>query len=279
MTDIASHKPLSRLLPEPVAAKVPEITVLFWLIKVLTTGAGEALSDYLAHLNVALALVVGVGGFSALLLIQLRSRRYRTVVYWATVAAVAVFGTMVADGVHLIGLPYLATAGFYLLVTAGLLGYWWKSEGTLSIHSITTRRRELLYWSTVLATFALGTALGDLTAKEFQLGYRDSVLVFAVAIAVPALAWRFLRLNSVIAFWLAYVFTRPLGASIADWAGKPVSKGSNLGLGDGTVSAIAAVAIVALVGLMAIRGKDVQPPLPQEPTSLSPAGQEAGVTA
>ena len=124
------------------------------------------------------------------------------------------------------------------LVVGGLFVAWHRSEGTLSIHSITTRRRELFYWATVLASFALGTAAGDFTADQLQLGYLRSVVVFAVAIAVPALAWRFLRLNPVVAFWIAYVLTRPLGASIADWVGKPASHGGGLGFGDGTVAAV-----------------------------------------
>ena len=241
---------------QPFAAKVPEITLLFWLIKVLTTGMGEAMSDFLANTNIVLAIVVGLGGMVALLGWQLRTRRYTAVVYWSTVAMVAVFGTMASDAVHLLGLPYAATTACYALVVAGLLLAWHRSEGTLSIHRITTRRRELFYWSSVLATFALGTAAGDLAADELYLGYLTSGLLFAAAIAVPLLVWRSRRLNEVTAFWAAYMLTRPLGASFADWFGKP----SGLGFGDGTVAAVALAAIALLVAYVAHRRNDVQPP-------------------
>ena len=243
-----------------LAVKVPAITVLFWVVKTLTTGMGEALSDYLANTNLVAAIAVGVLGLAAALWLQLRTRHYVAPVYWLAVAMVAVFGTMAADGVHLVGLPYAVTTVFYLLVVGGLFLAWHRTQGTLSIHSITTRRRELFYWATVLASFALGTAAGDFTADQLQLGYLRSVVVFAVAIAVPALAWRFLRLNPVVAFWIAYVLTRPLGASIADWAGKPASHGGGLGFGDGTVAAVAGAAIVLLVAYLAVRRIDVQAP-------------------
>jgi uncharacterized membrane-anchored protein len=266
----------------PVAAKVPAITALFWLVKVLTTGIGESLSDYLASVSIPLAAAVGVGGFGVAMLIQFHTRRYAAVAYWLTVGMVAVFGTMVADGVHLIGLPYAETTALYLLVVAALFVWWYLSEGTLSIHSITTRRRETFYWATVLATFALGTAAGDLTSDQLRLGYLDSALLFGAAIVVPALAWRFLRLNPVIAFWLAYVMTRPLGASIADWLGKPVIR-EGLGWGDGTVSAVGGTMIVLLVSYVALRRRDIQQPqvepaatrLSEEPTTTAVAISEA----
>jgi uncharacterized membrane-anchored protein len=252
---------LARLTRAPLAAKVPEIALVFWVVKVLTTGMGEALSDYLANLNIVLAIAVGVLGVLAAVVWQLRARRYRAFVYWTAVAAVAVFGTMAADGVHLVGLPYAATTACYVLVVAALFLLWHRSEGTLSIHSITSTRRELFYWATVLATFALGTAVGDFTADELGLGYLTSALLYAAAIAVPALAWRFFRLNATVAFWSAYVLTRPLGASFADWFGKPSTHGGGLGYGDGTVAAVVGGAIVALVAYLAVRRPDIQPPL------------------
>ncbi len=246
-------------LPSPLAAKVPEITVLFWVVKVLTTGMGEALSDYLAGISVVLAAALGMLGFGGALLLQLRTRRYVAPVYWAAVGMVAVFGTMAADAVHLVGLPYAVTTGAYLVVLGVVFVLWRRSEGTLSIHSILSTRRELFYWTTVLATFALGTAAGDLTAHQLGLGYRDSAVLFGAAILVPLLAWRFLRLNSVAAFWAAYILTRPLGASVADWLGKPPSKGAGLGYGDGPVSLVAAVVIVVLVVVLARRDRTVAP--------------------
>lgn len=260
----------------PLAAKVPAITALFWLIKVLTTGIGESFSDYLASVSIPLAAAIGVGGLVVAMLVQFHTRHYTAVAYWLSVGMVAVFGTMVADGVHLIGVPYAETTAFYVLVVAALFVWWYRSEGTCSIHHITTRRREAFYWATVLATFALGTAAGDLTSVQLHLGYLDSALLFGAAIAVPALAWRFLRLRPVVAFWLAYVMTRPLGASIADWFGKPVIRGG-LGWGDGTVSAIGGTMIVLLVAYVALRRRDIQQSqvepaatrLSEEPTAVA----------
>jgi uncharacterized membrane-anchored protein len=237
-----------------LAVKVPQVTVLFWIIKVLTTGMGEAASDYLASINLVVAGLVGVVGFVIALRLQLRSREYTPVRYWFAVAMVAVFGTMVADGLH-VGLhaPYAATTVVYALVVAGIFWFWHRREGTLSIHSIVTRRREKFYWGLVLATFALGTAAGDLTATSLHLGFFTSGLLFAAAIIVPALAWRFLNLDPVLAFWSAYVITRPLGASFADWLGKPHSIGGGLGYGDGVVAGGSALAIIALVAYLATR--------------------------
>ena len=247
---------------EPLAAKVPEITVLFWVVKILTTGMGEATSDFLANGNPAVAGIVGFGGFCLALWLQFRVRRYYAAVYWFAAVSVAVFGTMVADGVHVaLGVPYTGTVTLYAVALAAVLFAWYRSEGTLSIHSITTRRRELYYWCTVLATFALGTALGDLSASTLDLGFLDSAIAFTVLIAVPLIAWWKFRMNAVLAFWFAYVVTRPLGASFADYLGKPKSIGG-VGFGDGTVAAVASVFILALVGYAVVTRNDVQPPLP-----------------
>lgn len=245
---------------EPLAAKVPEITVLFWVIKVLTTGMGEAMSDFLGNVFVPLAAVVGIGGLWYALRRQLRAREYRAPVYWSTVMMVAVFGTMAADGIHDgAGIPYSVTTPLFALIVAALFVSWHRSEGTLSIHSITTRRREIYYWATVLATFALGTAAGDLTAIQLGWGFFSSALLFGAAIAVPALAWWKLRLNPIAAFWAAYVITRPLGASFADGFSKPHAQ-TGLGLGDGTVSAISLVIFIALVAYTAAAKRDIQSP-------------------
>jgi uncharacterized membrane-anchored protein len=145
------------------------------------------------------------------------------------------------------------------VLLAAVLVAWYRSEGTLSIHSITTRRREVYYWCTVLATFALGTALGDFSATTLDLGFLDAGIAFAVLIAVPLVAWWRFRMNAVLAFWFAYVVTRPLGASFADYLGKPKSIGG-LGFGDGTVAAVASVLIVVLVGYAVVTRNDVQRP-------------------
>jgi uncharacterized membrane-anchored protein len=250
-----------------VAAKVPEITALFWLIKVLTTGMGEAASDYLGNTNLVLAGVVGVGGMVLALRWQLRQTSYRAWPYWSAVAMVAVFGTMAADLLHVIlGLSYVVTTPFYGAVTAAVLTGWYRCEGTLSIHSIVTPRRELFYWATVLSTFALGTAVGDLTAATLGLGFLDSGLLFGALILVPLLAWR-LGASPVLCFWAAYVLTRPLGASFADWFGKPAWL-TGLDLGDGTVTWTLLAAIVVLVAWAAARGHGIQAVDPDPETDL-----------
>jgi uncharacterized membrane-anchored protein len=255
---------------EPIAAKVPAITGLFWVIKILTTGMGEATSDYLGEINLVLAGAVGLLGFCLALWLQIRSQRYIAPLYWFAVVMVAVFGTMAADGLHVgLGIPYVATTVFYGLAVAVVLWLWHRSEGTLSIHSITTRRRETYYWITVFATFALGTATGDLTATTLNLGFFTSGVLFAVLIAVPLLAWWKFGMNSVLAFWIAYVLTRPLGASFADWLGKPRTIGG-LDLGDGTVAGVATLVIAALVGYVTVRRVDVQHP---DTTDLARGGE------
>jgi uncharacterized membrane-anchored protein len=250
---------------EPLAAKVPEITALFWVIKILTTGMGEATSDYLAKGNLVVAGVAGFAGFALALWLQFRVRRYIAVVYWLAVAMVAVFGTMAADGLHVgLGIPYLVTTVFYAAVLAAVFVLWHRSEGTLSIHSITTRRRETYYWLTVLATFALGTATGDLTATTLHLGFLTSGILFTGLIGVPALAWWRFGLNPIAAFWWAYVLTRPLGASFADWLSKSHQL-SGLNLGDGQVAAVSAAIIALLVAYAAIARNDIQPVAPVTP--------------
>ena len=243
------------------AAKVPEVTVLFWVVKVLTTGMGEAAADFLGEVSDVLAGAVGLLGLVLALVLQFRAERYVAVRYWSAVAMVAVFGTMIADGPHVVlGLPYVVSTLLYVALLSAAFLLWRRSEGTLSIHSITTRRREGWYWVTVLATFALGTALGDLTATVWHLGFFWSAVLFAALIAVPAIGWARLGLHPVVAFWSAYVLTRPLGASIADWLGKPHAQAGGLGLGDGPVTAVTLVVIAGLVGWCAVTRRDVQRP-------------------
>jgi uncharacterized membrane-anchored protein len=232
----------------PKAAKVPEITLLFWVIKILTTGMGEAASDYLGGLSLALAGVIGVGGFAVALWLQFSVDRYIAPVYWFAVAMVAIFGTMAADGLHVgLALPYAFSTLFYAVAVGVVFFLWHRSEGTLSIHSIVTRRRETYYWITVLASFALGTAAGDWTATSLNLGFLPSGILFAAVFAVPAIGWWRFGLNPVLGFWFAYVVTRPLGASFADWLAKPHSVAGGRDLGDGAVAAVSAAAIILLV--------------------------------
>lgn len=239
-----------------MAVKVPAVTAGFWILKILTTGMGETASDWLARTVDPVLAVLGSGVvLAALLVAQLAAFAYRPWLYWGAVAMVSVFGTMAADVTHVVlGVPYgVSTAGFAALVAALLLG-WHRIEGTLAIHSITTTRRELLYWATVCATFALGTAAGDLTATTLGLGYLASGVVFAIAIALPAIAHRFAGLNAVLAFWTAYILTRPLGASFADWIAVPPGRGG-LDLGTGPITLILLVAIAAGVTAPSIRGR------------------------
>ncbi len=243
---------------EPLAAKVPEITVMFWVLKLLTTGMGESMSDFLGSVSVPLAGIVGISGLWLALRLQLRTREYRAPFYWFAVMMVAVFGTMAADGLHDgTSLPYPVTTLLYGSLTAAVFLFWYRSEGTLSIHSITTRRRERYYWAAVFATFALGTAAGDLTATYLNLGFPGSIVLFASLISIPAFAWWRKLMNPIVAFWFAYILTRPLGASCADWLSKPPSI-TGLGLGDGTVSAISLAVFVALVAYVTVTEGDIQ---------------------
>jgi len=245
---------------EPVAAKVPEITAVFWGIKVLTTGMGESMSDFLGQQNVPLAAAIGIFGLGFALWLQLRTPEYRAPVYWFAVMMVAVFGTMMADGIHDgASIPYSITTPVFGAAVAAIFFVWYRSERTLSIHSIVTRRREQYYWAAVLATFALGTAAGDLTAIQLQLGFLDSVVLFAVVIAIPGLAWWQGRLNPIVAFWSAYVVTRPLGASFADWFSKPHPQ-TGLGFGDGPVSGLGLIVFVGLVAYVTATRQDIQTP-------------------
>jgi uncharacterized membrane-anchored protein len=240
-------------------AKVPNVTVYFWAIKILSTALGEATSDYLVHaFNPYVAVIGGFLGFAVALTIQFTATRYRPSVYWFAVVMVAVFGTMAADVLHIqFGVPYAASAAGFAVVLAVVFGAWYLSEGTLSVKSVSTPRREVFYWAAVVTTFAMGTALGDLAAYTAKLGFLTAGVLFAVVFALPALAHRFLGLGAIGAFWAAYILTRPLGASFADWTGKARTTGA-LGLGDGPVSAVLAVAIAALVVYLAVTKKDRQ---------------------
>jgi uncharacterized membrane-anchored protein len=253
--------------PEPVAAKVPEIIFLFWVIKILTTAGGEATSDYLA-LDLGSRLVAGcieAGIFLVAVVWQFRTRRYVAAAYWLLAYAIAIFGTGVADAMHLfIGIPYAGTTVLWAVVLAFIFWLWYRSERTLSIHSIYTQRREVYYWCVVFATFALGTALGDFTAYSLHLGYLASGFLFLGIILIPALFWWRFGLNSVVAFWFAYVVTRPLGASFADYFSKPHAL-SGANYGDATVALITTIIVAVLVGYLAVTRCDIQPPEQQEP--------------
>ncbi|WP_353940182.1 hypothetical protein ABII15_00345 [Streptomyces sp. HUAS MG91] len=254
--DHRDDHPLAPDLVRRTANKVPEVTVYFWIIKVLTTGMGETASDFLAKaLNPALAVGIGGLGFVVSLVLQFSLRRYVAWIYWTGIVMVSVFGTMAADVLHVaLGVPYAISTPFFALVLAVVFGWWYASERTLSIHRIDSRRRELFYWAAVLSTFALGTAAGDLTASA-GLRYLGSAVLFAVAICIPAVLHRSGLLGAVAAFWGAYVITRPLGASLADWMALPHNR-AGLAMGLGPVTLSWAVAIIGLVAYMAISKRD-----------------------
>jgi uncharacterized membrane-anchored protein len=240
-----------------MATKVPQIAGAFWVLKLLTTGMGEAMSDAMGQKSVPIAAAIGIFGLWLALWLQLRQREYRAPYYWFAVMMVAVFGTMAADGIHDgASIPYTVTTPAFALITGLIFLAWYRSEGTLSIHSVDTRRREKFYWAAVLGTFALGTAAGDLTAYQLNWGFWPSALLFAGIFVIPALGWWKLNWNPIFAFWFAYVVTRPLGASFADGFSKPTNGGLNLG--DPTVSLIAFAVFVALVAWLTITKRDVQ---------------------
>ena len=234
--------------------KVPSnIDGVFWVLKLLSTAMGEATSDFMVHrFNPELAVLGAAVVFVAVLWWQLTVPRFLITTYWSAVVMVSVFGTMCADVVHVeFGVAYLVSAIAFALALVLVFWTWFRVEGTLSIHSIVSTRRELFYWATVTVAFALGTAVGDFTAIVAKLGYFGSGLLFTGLILLPALGFWLGRMNAVLMFWIAYVLTRPLGASFADGMGKPKIVGG-LGWGSGNVSLALTGIIVVAVGVLAI---------------------------
>jgi uncharacterized membrane-anchored protein len=249
---------IGRVWVDPIAPKVPEVIAIFWLVKILTTAGGEVTSDFLKRYGnfrgggcEVLLFVVG-------LFLQFGTKRYRALSYWWLAFSIAIFGTGVADFLHLdVHLSYAADTLLWAAILGAVFVLWHRQEGTLSIHSVHSRPREFYYWATVFSTFALGTALGDYTATALNLGYLGSGIFFGVAIVLPGIAhWKF-GLNAVTAFWMSYVLTRPLGASFADWFSKPAAiKG--LHYGDGPTALVCFLAVAALVGYLAVARPDIQ---------------------
>ena len=252
-----------------IMSKAPEVTLLFWIVKILTTGMGESVSDFLVRaINPEIAVAIGFAAFAGALTLQFKAANYNAWIYWFAVSMVAVFGTMAADVLHIgFGIPYIVSTIFFALALAVVFVLWYAVEGTLSIHSIDTTRREAFYWLTVVTTFALGTAAGDMTASTLGLGYFTSGMLFATLIVIVAVVHFIVKgsaesehhrqsKNAVVAFWLAYILTRPLGASFADWFGKSPLIGG-LGWGDGTVSILLAVLILIFVAYLSITRMDV----------------------
>ncbi|MDB5225568.1 MAG: hypothetical protein JWL87_520 [Candidatus Adlerbacteria bacterium] len=240
-------------------SRVPEITLYFWLIKVLCTTVGETAADFLnVNLNFGLTGTSVVTGLllAVALFFQFRANKYVPGIYWLAVALISVFGTLVTDNLtDALGVPLEFSTILFGILLALTFGAWYAAEKTLSIHSIFTRRREAFYWLAILFTFALGTAAGDLMAEGLGLGYGTTGLIVAGVIAAAAIAWR-LKLNSILAFWVIYILTRPLGASIGDYLSQPASHGG-LGLGATATSAIFLSAIVAVVVHLSVAKRDV----------------------
>jgi uncharacterized membrane-anchored protein len=255
--------------------KVPEVTLYFWVVKLLTTAMGEAISDFLVNdWNKFLGVFLGFVAFAIAIFFQFRSKTYSTWLYWLAVSMVAVFGTMCADVLHVVlGLPYVVSFVLYAVLLAVTFTAWYRSERTLDIHSVNSRRREVFYWLTVIFTFAMGTAVGDLTATTFHLGYLASAFMFLGALSLPLIAWR-LGANPVATFWVAYVLTRPAGASFADYLGMPKHI-SGAGLGHGPVSVVLIILVAAGVCLLKASGKDAQQPRSATGGEVDPVGRLA----
>lgn len=234
--------------------KVPEVGVAFWIVKILTTGLGETTSDYFVRQYQPVLVVVLAGlALAAAFAWQWLTPHYSKWRYWLTVTLVAIFGTMVADAIHIVlGVPYVVSTATFGLLLIVLFVAWHASERTLSIHSIFTRRRELFYWSAVVITFALGTAAGDLTATSLGFGYFLAGVFFLLLFVVPFVGRAMLRWSEVGCFWFAYVLTRPLGASFGDWVGVSHDRGG-LALGTGPISLGLAAAALLLVAIFRFR--------------------------
>jgi uncharacterized membrane-anchored protein len=241
--------------------KVPEVTLYFWVIKILCTTVGETAADYLnVNLGAGLTKTTYVTGalLVVLLGIQFSLRRYVPAVYWSCVVVISVFGTLITDNLtDRYNVPLTTSTLVFAIALALVFAAWYASERTLSIHTIFTTRREAFYWLAILFTFALGTAAGDLTAEKLDLGYAVSIGIFGAAIALVTLAHYALGLNAVLAFWLAYILTRPLGASIGDFMSQSSKKYGGLGLGTTGTSYIFLALILTLVVYLSITRRDV----------------------
>ncbi len=250
--------------------KVPEITIFFWVIKILCTTVGETAADYLNE-TLGFGLTNTSYVMSALLVVvlavQFRVRRYVPGIYWLAVVMISVVGTLVSDNlVDNLGVALQATTIAFSILLAATFSAWYASERTLSIHSIVTTKREAFYWLAILFTFALGTSAGDLIAEQAGLGYGVSVLLFAGAIGLVAVAHYGFKVNAVLTFWVAYILTRPLGASIGDLMSQKTKHGG-LGLGTTGTSAIFLTTILALVVYLSITRRDQIVRSPDEPVS------------
>ncbi|MER6979855.1 hypothetical protein [Streptomyces carpinensis] len=246
--------------------KVPEVTVYFWIIKVLCTTVGETAADLLnekAGLGLTGVSLLMSALLAVVLVVQFRTRAYSAGVYWLAVALITVVGTLISDNLtDNMGVPLETSTTVFAVVLAVVFVLWYRRERTLSIHHIDTAGRESFYWLAVLFTFALGTAAGDLVSERLALGYWLSAALFALTIAAVAVAHFALGLNAVWSFWIAYVLTRPLGASIGDYLSQPSGDGG-LGLGTVVTSALFLMVILGLVVYLVATRSDVLDPEPE----------------
>ena len=242
--------------------KVPEVTLFFWIIKIMCTTVGETAADYLnVNLGFGLTNTTYFSGvlLAILLAVQFKLRRYVAPVYWMCVVVISVFGTLITDNLSdRYNVPLTTSTAVFSVILAGVFAAWFAVERTLSIHTIVTSRREGFYWLAILFTFALGTAAGDLVAEKFALGYGVSALIFGGIIAAITLAHYAFKLNAVLAFWLAYILTRPLGASIGDGLSQSHHDGG-LGLGTTGTSYIFLGCILVLVTFLTLTRRDQTP--------------------
>ena len=254
--------------------KVPEITLYFWVIKILCTTVGETFADNLnENLGLGLTNTSYIMGavLIAVLVAQFRARKYVPGIYWLAVVLVSVVGTLVSDNLVENGVTLEATTIAFSVCLIGVFAAWYASERTLSVHTIFTTRREGFYWATILFTFALGTSAGDLISEKLELGYLPTVGIFAGAIALIAFCHFALKMNAILSFWLAYIMTRPLGASIGDYLASPTEE-TGLGLGTTWTSIIFLSTILALVVFLAVSKRDVIRSGPLAvPTGAAPA--------
>ncbi len=258
LVDPRAHRRIGPSLGRRMLNKVPEVTLFFWIIKIMCTTVGETAADYLNdNLGLTNTTYVAAALLVALLAGQFRARRYVPGLYWSVVVVISVFGTLITDNLtDGYGVSLTTTTPLCAAVLAAVFAVWWAIERTLSIHTIFTTRREAFYWLAILFTFALGTADGDLSAEKLDLRYGVSIAIFGTIIAVVVLAHFGFGLNAVLSFWLAYIMTRPLGASIGDFLSQHSSKYGGLGLGTTGTSYLFLGCILALVIYLTISRRD-----------------------
>ncbi len=251
-----------------VLNRVPEVTIFFWIIKVLATTVGETAADFLSgtlNLGLSVTSYIMSGILLIALLNQFRLKRYVPASYWIVVVLMSITGTLITDRlVDELGVSLVTTTIIFSVVLSAVFALWYSNEKTLAMHSINTAKRELFYWVAILFTFALGTATGDLLAESLKLGYVQAVIVFGVLIAIITSGYYYFRMNAILVFWIAYILTRPLGASMGDLLSQSATNGG-LGLGTVGTSMLFLSIIVSLVIYLSLKQKkQALPPINQQ---------------